>query len=659
MEQRPIEGEISLLIFDGLSVRHAGSDLRIASRKNRALLAKLFLDGSKIHARADLAQLIWPNVPLQQARASLRTSLFDLRKQMGAAFDQLVVLGKVDIRVNTDQVTTDIDQLIGALSRGKWPTSTPARLQMIDALLSELDDIGSEIEEWVHNVRLQIRKRVLDALTSGSQMEKADKKAQIELAEAAVQLDEFNETCARTLMRLYVEDGQNAAALRVYDALFHRLDKDLDIEPSAETQKLAIEIKLLEAGAPPAPIPTQPPQLIDREGIAVLPFETLGPDSVPDYVALGLLDEITCLLASGPIPRLISSNSTRHYVGQLPDPQDIGAALGVRYVLVGKLYQLPDETRVATQLIDTLSNGVERARMDRFKGGGILEHQNDMATRIASSVLPTVQLAELKRSHGLPVDDLEPYHLYLRARQALFQLDLYGFAQARTLLERTIEKAPYFAQAYALLAEWHSIHVWQGWSDDPSASGAELERLARRALSLDPTDARSLALLAHHLVITYREYDNALDMLDRSMELLPNDSDTLIWSVPSLAFTDQAEQGIANGERALWLSPQDPFMFRNLHFLSIAQFSAGRFDAACQSGLSAYKLNPRYTSNLRMTIAALQRNGDVGEAARLAMVLLEQDPAFRVSEHVPKVAFRNEQSRADYGDALLESGLPA
>jgi DNA-binding SARP family transcriptional activator/Tfp pilus assembly protein PilF len=657
MEQQPIDGEITLLIFDGLSVRHAGHDLKIASRKNRALLAKLFLDGSKIHARADLAQLIWPNVPLQQARASLRTSLFDLRKQLGVAFDGLVVLGKVDIRVNADSAITDLDQLIGELSRGTWSDTTRARLQMAGAILSELDGIGSEFEEWMHGLRVQVSKRVLDALAIGSNSNKADKRSQINLARAAVRLDEYNETCARTLMRLYVEDGQNAAGLRIYDALFRRLEIELDVEPSAETQQLAVEIKLLEVSAPP--MPAQPPKDFDREGIAVLPFETLGPHSVPDYVTLGLLDEVTCLLAGGSIPRLISSNSTRHYIGQMPDPQDVGAALGVRYVLMGKLYQHPDETRVATQLIDTLSNGVERARMDRFKGGGILEHQTDMATRIAAAVLPTVQLAELRRTHGLPVNDLEPYHLYLRARQALFQLDLQGFKQAQTLLERAIDKAPYFAQAHALLAEWHSIHIWQGWSDDPYTSGAELERLARRALSLNPTDARSLSLLAHHLVITYRDYDGALKMFDRALDLLPNDAETLIWTVPSLAFIGEAEQAITHAERALWLSPQDPFLFRNLHFLSIAQFAAGRFGAAARSGLSAYKKNPRYTSNLRMTIAALIRHGDEGEAARLAGLYIRQDPAFRVSEHILKVAFRDVQSRVDYGDALRASGLPS
>ena len=49
-------------------------------------------------------------------------------------------------------------------------------------------------------------------------------------------------------MLLEIAAGNNAAALSHYDRLWAVLDQDFDIEPSEETQSLAVAIKLQTAG---------------------------------------------------------------------------------------------------------------------------------------------------------------------------------------------------------------------------------------------------------------------------------------------------------------------------------------------------------------------------------------------------------------------------
>ena len=94
-----------------------------------------------------------------------------------------------------------------------------------------------------------------------------------------------------------------AAALRLYGAFYERLEEVMDAEPSSETQDLAVQIKLANApkGAELAPRPTplaaqvlQPMDPFVSTTVAVLPFESLGGQPVPDYVLLGILDQITC-----------------------------------------------------------------------------------------------------------------------------------------------------------------------------------------------------------------------------------------------------------------------------------------------------------------------------------------------------------------------------
>ncbi|MGX9356896.1 BTAD domain-containing putative transcriptional regulator [Roseobacteraceae bacterium S113] len=661
MGDHGVDNHLTLLLFEGVELTTRDGGVRIASRKSRALLAYLFLSDTRTHARDALSQLLWPDVAARQARASLRQCLFDIRKQLGPDAANIFALAKEELRLPAEALRTDVGLVLEAVGQGHWLDADLSKLAQMGTVLSGYDSIGEEFADWLMQTRTALRARALQALDAGLRRPDQTPSRKIKLSQTALELDEFNEDFARTLMQLHVDAGQNSAALGVYDRLYKVLEDELDVEPSAETQKLAIQIKMLDGPAQSdvAPLVAAQVDKTSREGIAVLPFETLGPDPIPDYVALGLLDEVTCLLSSAPLPRIIASNSTRQYAGQLQDPATIGAALDVRYVVMGNVHQQPGETRISTQLVDTLTSGVERARMDRCEGTNLLAQQSDIAMRIASTVLPSVQLAELRRTQGFELDDLEPHHLYLRARSELFRLEAGSFLKARDLLEQSIDKAPYFAQAYGLLAEWHSINMWQGWAEDAQHSTLELERLARHALVLNPDDARSLALLAHHRVITHRRYDDAAQMFERAMQLLPNDAETLIWSVPSLAFTEQAERGIENANRALWLSPQDPFLFRNLHFLSIAQFAKGDFDEAAQSGQASLDLNPTYRSNMRMTIASLQRSGQGGAAARLAGDYMRQEPGFRVVTHAEKVAFRDPQARRSYGTALIEAGLPA
>src|SRR3954454_12780787 len=79
-----------------------------ASRPARELLAFLALHPGA-HARFELAQRFWPDVPEASARASLRTTLHELRRALGDAASHLAVdrerVGLVD--VSTDLANFD------------------------------------------------------------------------------------------------------------------------------------------------------------------------------------------------------------------------------------------------------------------------------------------------------------------------------------------------------------------------------------------------------------------------------------------------------------------------------------------------------------------------------------------------------------------------
>ena len=248
--------------------------------------------------------------------------------------------------------------------------------------------------------------------------------------------------------------------------------------------------------------------------------------------------------------------------------------------------------------------------------------------------------------------------MVLRAKELIFRLEKSEFLNAGNLLRQAVGVSPYFAPAHTLLAEWFAINLWEGWSMDPDKDRKSLESHVRRAISLSPGDGRAMALWGHSRFMFEREHDAAIRLFREAVDLYPNDSETLIWSVPGLAHGGDPAGAVENGTRAMQLSPLDPFLFRNEHFLSVAYYANENFDAAADLGLSSFRRAPDYSSNLRATIAALSAADRLDEAEPLVSHHCEIEPEFSVESFIPRHGFRDEADRRRYGVHLIRAGIP-
>jgi tetratricopeptide (TPR) repeat protein len=240
----------------------------------------------------------------------------------------------------------------------------------------------------------------------------------------------------------------------------------------------------------------------------------------------------------------------------------------------------------------------------------------------------------------------------------VFRLERPAFEQGGGLLRQALNRDPGYPPLLTATADWYSVRIGQGWSSDPDADMRSLEETARRAIRLDSGNGRALAMLAHNRTIFRREYREALALLDQALHASPNDAEALMWSSPTHAYAGDADEAVRRAERAIALSPQDPFLFRYQHFLCIAHYAASSYEAAADWGLRSARANPHYISNLRMTAAALAGLGRAAEARPLAAKVLELEPAFRVSAMISRQAFSDRAKREQYGRHLVEAGLP-
>ena len=308
-------------------------------------------------------------------------------------------------------------------------------------------------------------------------------------------------------MKLAAEDGEIGVALRAYDALYEVLGADLDMEPSEATQALVVEIKQgrLQANVrhPDAdPNTWTPPKYrsyVAQSGVpvvAVLPLYSIGPGStLTSCIAEGIVDDVVRILARFSEPVVISSNSTRNFRGLDLSMQSVGEALGAQYFVSGSVHVINDQTRIAVELIEASTSAVLWNNVFAAPHAELLELQEQIAAGIANTLVPQLNAVELRRSRQQQWEELGAYHLLLRARDLVFSLDRRAFDQAGVLLRQAVEIDPDYATLHAVLADWYSLRVFQGWSIDPSSDVLALEKAARTAINLDPCHARALAIL--------------------------------------------------------------------------------------------------------------------------------------------------------------------
>jgi DNA-binding SARP family transcriptional activator/pimeloyl-ACP methyl ester carboxylesterase len=246
---------VSLRLFGGFQARlEPGLPLTLPTRKAQALLAYLALRPDHAHQRDSLAALLWPDRPNEQARASLRHALYELRRALAAS--------PAVLRTERDTVTVDpglIDLDVAAFTRFLGE-DTPEALAQAAALyrgdlLAGISVTEEPWEAWLRDARERLREQAGDGL---ARLLAHQRKAQqiepaIRTASQLLALDPLQEPVHRTLMRLHAQLGQRGAALRQYQHCVSVLRSELGIEPEAETRQLYQEILQQRTGVRLAP----------------------------------------------------------------------------------------------------------------------------------------------------------------------------------------------------------------------------------------------------------------------------------------------------------------------------------------------------------------------------------------------------------------------
>jgi DNA-binding SARP family transcriptional activator/predicted ATPase len=232
-----------------------------ASGKVRLLLAYLAVEGSRPHPRDLLVEIFWPEHPSQAAHASLRSALSNLRLLLKSNPTDVAALEtdrdtvqlhlSDDGRVDVIAFEEEISQAESILAHSEDLPSAMAHFQSaIDLYHGDflqgftLKDCP-QFDDWAYFVRERLRHKASAALLqlAGCCESRAEYEQAIHFARRWIELEPWQESAHRLLMRLLAQAGRRTEALEQYHECCQVLADELDVQPAAETTRLYEQIR--------------------------------------------------------------------------------------------------------------------------------------------------------------------------------------------------------------------------------------------------------------------------------------------------------------------------------------------------------------------------------------------------------------------------------
>jgi len=552
-------------------VSKAGDDLTPRARKTRALLAIVALSKGPV-SRSRLTGLLWGDRGEEQAKASLRQALYELRELSGAG---LLTVNRELVAVGPKRLWTDVGEIEAVTD----PADIADRLEEVQwPAITDLDDVTPELDDWLRSERTRLAASILQkgAVAAEEAVAGGDSASARRIADSLERMDPLDERAAQAGARADIALGDRAAAHRRIERLERRLQGELGLSISPETRSLLSESpkpkpekRAAAADAKPAihsgrkwllPALTvgvlliaaalfyflRPGAAEARPSIAVLPFEEVG-QKTQGYFATGVSDEILNLLSHEQRIRVLGRVSAEE-IAHRQNALETARQLRITHLLDGSVRTAGNRVLV----IVTLTRVSDGAQMwsEKYERqlGDIFSVQGEIAKTVASRLAQSFGVASNQTTTP------EVYDRYLAARQLVRERREVPLKEADTLLRQAIALDRNYAPAYAELSQVQML-----LSDHPTNYGsrplkdarADAAKLARKAIQLDPNLGDAYAAMG--LLNIYDE--SSLPYYRKAVELSPQRSDYHRWLGQVLWISNRFDEGLDEYRRAVELDP--------------------------------------------------------------------------------------------------------
>ena len=236
----------SLYLLGNPYLESGGERIALATRKALALLAYVAVERNGA-SRAELASLLWPENPEDQARASLRQELSRLNQHMGEALQKP---SQQMLQLSPNWIEVDLWAFQDALEAKQYQQALELyRGGFLQGL--QLRDSG-EFESWQQQFRENLAQQYLGALYAQAQLEESggNLAQALTLHRQAIATDPLAERHYAAAIRILEAQGDHASAVRLKQSLSKAMNEELGlVEVSNQTPSFPANL----------PLPSTPP----------------------------------------------------------------------------------------------------------------------------------------------------------------------------------------------------------------------------------------------------------------------------------------------------------------------------------------------------------------------------------------------------------------
>ncbi len=365
-----------------------------------------------------------------------------------------------------------------------------------------------------------------------------------------------------------------------------------------------------------------PPGPVQRQSIAVLPFENLSDDPQQVFFADGIAEDLLTDISRLTGVFVIARNSSFAYRGKAADARQVARELGVRYVLEGSVRRADGQVRINVQLVDGTTGSQQWA--ERYDGvyADIFALQDRVTKAVVGALAVQLtgdeQLALGRHDTTVPA----AYEAFLRGWEYYQKTTPEDYKKAIPYFERATELDPDYGRAHAALAMLYFRSYDQKWTGSLGILADRAFRTTQRYLKLAMAHPTSTShQVAGNISRERGWYDDALREFATAIALDPSDS----WSYADQAYTliwagrpAEAEKQIA---KAMQFDPHYPAVF--VFYKGLALFAQDRLPEAIKTFEEALQLNPDLPL-LRLYLASAHaRSGKLAEATAMVAVFNE------------------------------------
>ncbi len=617
-------------------------------RKAQALLALLVLR-DRPTSREKAADLLWTASAPDQARHSLRQTLWVLNSQAGG---NLIFTKDGGLWLDHDSIVSDAAEFIVLANTADRETLSRCAALYRGCLLENLSSVSPGFDEWLLSERARLSDLAIQALRRLADAEAAarDFDAAVTAAARLVALDELREDGHRLLIQLLAAAGRRGEALRQFKVCSGILRRELDVAPDPDTLALLRQIRggavRLDAGrgmSPTSPAlyrvadderrptadPIAPfilaPALAEKARIAVLPFRNISDNPDHGHLAVGVAEEIITALSRVSWLSVTSPNLSFSYHGPTVDLRRIGYELGVQYVVEGSVLAAGGRSRTTYRLVETKTG--ECLASDRFDLplDDIFDLQEKVALGVTGAVEPVLQAAEATHSLGRPAELLTPKDLYLRS----FAMALSSgarFREALPLLEQAMAQDPHLAPAAAWASVGRMRLVEDGRSDNPASDCQKGTDHAWHALEVASDDPGVITNCALALAYFGEDIGLTTGLIDRALKLNPGHARG--WHVSGMLrfYAGNLDDTIQHVGTSMRLSPRWRVGWGKT-WIGAAHFLSGRFNEGVAMLKLAIQEDPSFPDPYRFLAACYAHMNRLDKARQIVAQLCKITPA--------------------------------